>query len=213
MKRIIIAALAALVALSPAGAQNRKLVKAAKEDAKYEYKYLTSEGYKALDDVKLKDAVEDFMIKKYTNPSWVEVKGTADKVSDLNEAKALARNKAIGSYPAEEVSNVLFIYKKNRRKFDVVCYALVHGTSAAAALNNPQRYSNKDKNMASMEQEITAVKAEMAKKEAMQAAKEAKAKAKKEAKKQAKKAKAKAEKSAQKAAKETYKTHMEKAGY
>lgn len=210
MKKIIITAIIALVALSPVFSQNRKAVKKAKEDAKYELKYLSSEGYKALDNVKLEDAVKAFLAEKYSNKRAVEVVGRSTDCKDLNEAKAEAREDAVSFYPVEDVSQIFFVYKKNRKKFDVLCYALVKGESASAARNNPRQYSKKDYGM---DESISKMKEQQAVKEAKQAEKNAKAEAKKEAKKAAKKDKAKAEKAAKKAADETYKSEMKKSGY
>ena len=131
-------------------------------------------------------------------------------IKDLNEAKAEAREDAVSFYPVEDVSQIFFVYKKNRKKFDVLCYALVKGESASAARNNPRQYSKKDYGM---DESISKMKEQQAVKEAKQAEKNAKAEAKKEAKKAAKKDKAKAEKAAKKAADETYKSEMKKSGY
>ncbi|MCQ2118645.1 MAG: hypothetical protein MJY84_01845 [Bacteroidales bacterium] len=210
MKRFIISLLAVMVALAPAGAQNRKAVKRAKEDAKYELKYLSSEGYKALDNIKLEDAVKSFLTEKYSSKSAVEVVGKATGVKDLNEGKAEARNDAVSVYPAEDVNEMFFVYRKNRKKFDVICYALVEGASAPAARNNPAQFGKKG---VGMDYCIDSMKEEQAQKEAKQAEKQAKAKAKKQAKKQAKKDKAKAEKAAAKAAEKAYDAQMKKSGY
>ena len=96
MKKIIITAIIALVALSPVFSQNRKAVKKAKEDAKYELKYLSSEGYKALDNVKLEDAVKAFLAEKYSNKRVVEVVGRSTDCKDLNEAKDFLNDKYLG---------------------------------------------------------------------------------------------------------------------
>lgn len=210
MKKIVIAALVAIVGLMPMSAQSRKVVKRAKEEAKLEMEYLKDQGYSALDKIKLEDEVRSFLVEKYSQKSCAEVVGKATGYSDLNEAKAQARNEAVATYPVEDVSNIFFVYRKSHRKYDVLCYALVHGASYGYALNNPNQHAHR---IDGMDASIATVRAAHAEKEAKQAEKKAKAKAKAAEKKAKAKAKAKAKKDAQKAADKAYKEEMKKSGY
>ena len=126
MKRIILLALAGLMAVAPAPAQSRKVVKQAKEDARLLARQFKTDGYKALDNVKLEDAITDYLSDKYSDKSLFEVVGKATE-KNLNEGKARARQEALSVYPTAAVRNSFFIYKKNRRKYDVICYALIGG--------------------------------------------------------------------------------------
>ncbi len=191
MKKIVIMILAGLMAFAPGQAQSRKVVKQAKEDAKLLVKQFKSDGYKSLDNAKLDDAVTEYLTLKYSDKSVFEVIGKAtDK--DLNQAKADARSDALSFYPAANVANSFFLYKKNRRKYDVVCYALVGGST---------RYQTSRESTSSS---VAFARAEQEKKEAKAEAK----KAEKEAKKEIQKARKKAEKEAEKVRKKADKEHQ-----
>ena len=207
-KTIIVALLAAIVAM-PSNAQSKKVVKQAKEDAKYELEYLKDQGFSALDNVKIEDEVRNFLTEKYSKSACAEVIGKADGYDDLNEAKAQARNEAVSPYPEGDVSNVFFVYRKKHKKYDVICYALVQGSSYGNAVNNSSRHRAKD----GMDTCIATVKQQHADQEAKQAEKKAKAKAKAAEKKAKAKAKAKAKKDAAKAADKAYKSEMKKSGF
>ena len=132
MKRIILILVAGLVALAPLPAQSRKVTKQAKEDARLVAKQLKEEGFKSLDKGKLEDTVSEFLTIKYSDKSIYEVIGKAtDK--NLNEAKAKARRDALAVYPAAEIADSFFVYKKNGRKYDVICYALIGGASKVSS--------------------------------------------------------------------------------
>jgi len=179
--------------IAPAGAQSRKAVKQAKKDTKLAVSELKADGYKSLDNVKLDDAVNSFLTSKYSTKSAVEVigKGVGD---DLNEAKAEAREDAIGGYPDDEVVNSFYVYKKTRKRYEVVCYAVLKGRSAKTA--------SKDRTQIRRRSESTESSIDSARRE--QERKEAKAKEKKElqkAKQDARKAEKKAQRQAEKAEK------------
>ena len=190
MKKIVLFAIASLLAVAPAGAQGKKVIKQAKEDSKLVVSQLKEDGYKPIDNVKLDDAVNSYLTTKYSDKSVTEVIGKATS-GDLNDAKAKARQDAIGGYPAEEVANSFFVYKKNKKKFDVVCYALVNGSSAAAAGVNATQALRKGEGTAAS---LAAAKAAQEAKDAKAQAKKAEKKAKSDAKKAEKKAQKKIEK-------------------
>lgn len=201
MKRFILSAVICLLALSPAGAQSRKVVKQAKEDAKYELQALKDKGFKALDNVKIDDAVNDFLVAKYDDKSCVEVVGKAT-AADLNEAKSQARLNAVGNVNDGDIVNQFFVYRKNKKNFDVVCYSLVRGEGAVAARANGSNVASSEGTAAT----IAAAQAEKARKEAKAAADKARKsaqKAEKKAKKDVKKAEEKVKKAQQKAKKKT----------
>ena len=191
MKRTILAILLSLAVIAPGRAQSRKVVKQAKKDTKIEVKYLKSEGYKSLDNIKLEDAVNGYLTSKYATKNAVEVIGKAtDK--DLNVAKTEARSDALYGYPDEDVVDSFFVYKKTRGKYEVICYAALTGRSAKDASKDRTQSRRRSEGT---EVSISSVKAE-------QKAQEAKAKEKKEvkqAKAKEKKARKKAEKAAEKA--------------
>ena len=188
MKRIILLALAGLMAVAPAPAQSRKVVKQAKEDARLLARQFKTDGYKALDNVKLEDAITDYLSDKYSDKSLFEVVGKATE-KNLNEGKARARQEALSVYPTAAVRNSFFIYRKNRRKYDVICYALIGGgTSRGYSTSSSGGFNRLDQEVREARQE--------AKKEARQEQKEIK------------KAQAKAQKKAEQARKKADKTHQ-----
>ena len=190
MKRIILLALAGLMAVAPAPAQSRKVVKQAKEDARLLARQFKTDGYKALDNVKLEDAITDYLSDKYSDKSLFEVVGKATE-KNLNEGKARARQEALSVYPTAAVRNSFFIYKKNRRKYDVICYALIGGgTSRGYSTSSSGGFNRLDQEVKEARQE--------AKKEARQEQKEIK-KAQAKAQKKAEQARKKADKAHQKA--------------
>ena len=137
MKRIILIALAGLMALAPAGAQGRKAVKQAKEDSKPVISQLKQDGYKPLDNIKLDDAVKDYLAVKYSEKNLMEVVGRGNSKT-LNEAKSLAREDAVSFYPLGDVANSFFVYKKDKRRYDVICYALLRTSSrSSGSVRNP----------------------------------------------------------------------------
>lgn len=197
MKRIILSAVMVLLALAPAGAQSRKVLKQAKEDAKLELQVLKDKGFKALDNVKLDEAVNDFLVAKYDDKACVEVVGKAT-AADLNEAKAQARLNAVGNVNEGDIVNQFFVYRKNKKNFDVVCYSLVRGEGVFAAKANGSNVASSEGTAAT----IAAAQAEKARKEAKAAAEKARKsaqKAEKKAKKDVKKAEEKAKKEVKKA--------------
>ena len=191
MKRIIPLFLALLVATVPAGAQFRRATKQAKEDAKLVVSQLKADGFKPLDNKKLDDSVQEFLEDKYSEKDVYEVigKGTS---KTLNEAKALAREDAISYYPLGDVVNAFFVYKKERRKFTVVCYALIRASSRSSIRTTGGTASA-----------INSARAEQAEREARSEAK----KMQQQAQKNAKKAQKKAEKQAQKLRDKADKAH------
>ncbi|MBR1926655.1 MAG: hypothetical protein IJ840_02725 [Bacteroidales bacterium] len=191
MRRIIITLLLGLAVLAPCGAQSRKAVKQAKKDTKVEVKYLKSEGYKSLDNIKLEDAVNGYLTSKYSTKNSVEVVGKSSH-KDLNIAKAEARSDALYGYPEDDVVDSFFVYKKTRGRYEVIFYATLKGRSAKEA--------SKDKTQSRRRSEGT--EATIASAKAAQEAKEAKAKedkARKKAEKEARKAEKKTEAARQKA--------------
>lgn len=193
MKRIIPLFLALLVAAAPAGAQFRRATKQAKEDAKLVVSQLKDEGFKSLDNKKLDDAVQDFLEYKYSEKDVYEVVGKGTSKT-LNEAKALAREDAISFYPLGDVVNSFFVYKKEKRKFNVVCYALIRATSKSIRTNGGTASAINSARAEQMEKEARSE----AKKMEQQAQKEAQ-KAQKKAEKQAQKLRDKADKAHDKA--------------
>ncbi len=192
MKRIILLALAGLMAVAPAPAQSRKVVKQAKEDARLLARQFKTDGYKALDNVKLEEAITDYLSDKYSDKSLFEVVGKATE-KNLNEGKARSRQEALSVYPTAAVRNSFFIYKKNRKKYDVICYALIGGGTSRGYSSSSSGGFNR------LDQEV---------KEARQ---EARQEARKEARQQQKeirKAQAKAEKKAEQARKKADKAHQ-----
>ena len=193
MKRIIIAILAGILTLTPSVAQSRKAVKQAKKDAKLEVKYLKSEGYKALDNEKLEDAVYNFLVTKYStkkNVTEVVGKGTG---KDISEAKAEARQDALYGYPDSDIADHFFVYEKTRGRFEVLCYALVVGRSAKDAAKDRTQIRRRSDGT---EAGIDKMKAENEAK----IAKEKEKKERQKAKKKAREAQRKAEKAQRKAA-------------
>ena len=157
-----------LLVLAPAGAQSRKVVKQAKEDAKLELQALKDKGFKALDNVKIDDAVQNFLVAKYDDKSCVEVVGKAT-AADLNEAKAQARLNAVGNVNEGDIVDQFFVYRKSRKNFDVVCYSLVRGDGVNAARANGSNVAASEGTAST----IAAVRAEKAKKNARKAEKKA----------------------------------------
>lgn len=194
MKKFVLFVFAALMAVAPLAAQGRKVVKRAKEDAKMGVQALKKEGYKALDNMKLEEAVKKFLTSKYSDKSCVEVAGRATGVDDLNEGRAQARMSAVGGYPDEDILETFFVYKKDRRKFDVTCFALVSGSSARmAGSTNAAQVANAVGTAAAIASEKDyRLQKEARKKEVRM---------KKEANKKARKAERKAEKKVQQARK------------
>lgn len=185
MKKIVLIVFAAWMAVAPLAAQSRKIAKKAKEDAELAVQALKNEGCKTLDNTKLEDAVRQFLTSKYSDKSCIEVVGRATGVDDLNEGRSQARMSAISGYPDEDILETFFVYKKNRRKFDVTCFALVSGSSARMATStNAAQAANSIGTAARIASEKEAqLQKEARKKEA---------KMKKDAKKKAKKAEKKA---------------------
>ena len=173
-----------LLVLAPAGAQSRKVVKQAKEDAKLELQALKDKGFKALDNVKIDDAVQNFLVAKYDDKSCVEVVG---------KAKAQARLNAVGNINEGDIVDQFFVYRKSRKNFDVVCYSLVRGEGVNLARANGSNVAASEGTAST----IAAVRAEKARKEAKAAADKAKKnarKAEKKARKDVKKAEEKVKK-------------------
>ena len=195
MKRIILILVAGLVALAPLPAQSRKVTKQAKEDARLVAKQLKEEGFKSLDKGKLEDTVSEFLTIKYSDKSIYEVIGKAtDK--NLNEAKAKARRDALAVYPAAEIADSFFVYKKNGRKYDVICYALIGGASKVSSSAQSVREGTSST--------AAFARADQEKKEAQAEAR----KADKKARKEMQKAKEKAEREAEKARNKVDKAHQ-----
>ena len=196
MNKSILMAAVCILALTPAGAQSRKIAKQAKDDASVQVKVFKEEGYKALDNEKIDESVKSFLSAKYSDKSTFEVIGKgSDK--DINEAKAMAREDALSGCDPSDVVETYFVYRKNRRQFEVVCYSLVKGASAAAARNNATQIARQYENS---EAQIAAARAKAAKEKADKERKKAQKKADK-AKKKAKKAAKEAEKQAKQALK------------
>ena len=56
----------------------------------------------------------------------------------MNEAKSLAREDAVSFYPLGDVANSFFVYKKDKRRYDVICYALLRTSSrSSGSVRNP----------------------------------------------------------------------------
>lgn len=193
MKRILLLVVAGLVALAPLPAQSRKITKQAKEDARILAKQFKQDGYKALDNVKLDDAVTDYLALKYSDKSVFEVVGRATE-KNLNEAKARARQDALSVYPTANIADSFFLYKKNRRKYDVVCYALIGGSVKG---RSSREGTSSTVAFARADQERKEAQAQ-AKKDEKKARQEMK-KAQKKAEKEVEKARVKADRAHQKA--------------
>ena len=192
MKRIILIVLVSLMAVAPAGAQFKRPGKQAKEDAKLVVSQLKEEGYKPLDNTKLDDAVKDYLSLKYSEKNCMEVVGRGNS-KNLNEAKSLARDDAMSFYPMGETVSSFFVYKKSRRRYDVVCYALLRASSKASV-----------RTTGGTSERISAARAEMDEKEARAEAK----KMEQQTRKEVKKAQKKADKQAEKIRKKADKAHQ-----
>lgn len=196
MKRIILIALTGLLAVAPVGAQNKKIVKQAKADAKLELQALKDKGFKAMDNIKLEDDVQDYLTAKYNDKSCIEVVGKAT-AADLNEAKAQARQNALGNVNEADVVDQFFVYRKSKKNYEVVCHSLVRGEGVEIARSNRANIAASEGTAAT----IAATQAENAKKEAKAAAEKARKdakKAEKKARKDVKKAEEKAKKAQEK---------------
>ena len=175
------------MAIAPMSAQSKKQINQAKADAKLEAKALKQEGFQNLGSENMEDKLYTHLLSADSNSSSYEVIGKAEGQSDLTEAKTLARTNAVANYSASDVSDVFFVWRKNKKAYDVYCYATLTGESAKmAASNKPKVFTESEK--------AAAVKAaDQAKKDAKDAVKKADAQKKKVAK-QAEKADQKAQK-------------------
>ncbi|MBR5396758.1 MAG: hypothetical protein IK145_02790 [Bacteroidales bacterium] len=201
MKRLILFAVMGLLAIAPAGAQSKKVVRQAKEDAKFQLQALKEKGFKALDNVKLDDAVNKFLVTKYDDKSIVEFVGKAT-AADINEAKAQARLNAVGNANEGDIVDQFFVYRKSRKNFDVVCYSLLRGEGVNVARATGSNVAASEGTAAT----IAAAQAEKVRKEAKAAADKARKsalKAEKKAKKDVKKAEEKVKKAQEKAKQKT----------
>lgn len=183
MRKILLSVLLGLIVLSPMTAQSAKAVKKAKKDTKVEVKYLKSEGFKPLDNVKLEDAVNSYLTSKYSTKSSFEAIGKAQG-KDLNEARVLARADALKDYPEEDIVDSFFVYKKTRGRFEVICYAVLKGVSAKDASRDRVQSRRRSE---STESTIESIRADQKKKEAKEKEERAREKAKKDARQKAKK--------------------------
>ena len=139
--------------------------------------------------------MSEFLTIKYSDKSIYEVIGKAtDK--NLNEAKAKARRDALAVYPAAEIADSFFVYKKNGRKYDVICYALIGGASKVSSRAQSVREGTSST--------AAFARADQEKKEAQAEAR----KADKKARKEMQKAKEKAEREAEKARNKVDKAHQ-----
>lgn len=196
MRRITLIVLAVFMALSPVGAQGRKAVKQAKEDSRYLVNQLKQEGYKPLDSKKLDNSVQDYLEVKYSEKNLLEVVGKASS-KNLNEAKSRAREDAMSYYPYGEIANSFFVYRKNRNRYSVSCYALLRASSRGASSVRAAQGTASAIAAGRAEQAVRESKAEARKLE-KQARKEVE-KAQRKVEKQADKARAKADRAHQKA--------------
>ena len=195
MKRILLILVAGLVALAPLPAQSRKVTKQAKEDARLVAKQLKDEGYKSLDKGKLEDTISEFLTIKYSDKSIFEVTGKATE-KNLNDARAKARKDALAVYPAAEIADSFFVYRKAGKKYEVICYALIGGRSGVS--NRAQSVREGTSSTAAF------ARADQERKEAQAEAK----KAEKKARKEIQKAQEKAEREAEKARNKAEKAHQ-----
>ena len=100
-----------LLVLAPAGAQSRKVVKQAKEDAKLELQALKDKGFKALDNVKIDDAIIVSVIATgfdLPKPELIETDGPAETKSPVNTRPAAPADEEPDiSFNADDDDNVI----------------------------------------------------------------------------------------------------------
>lgn len=96
MKKIVMAAIAIIIAISPVFAQSAQDVKAAKKEAKIAAKQLTKEGYKLLELGDMKLQLESYMAK--AKAGCKQIVGTAEDCMTVNLGKTTALNNAINEY-------------------------------------------------------------------------------------------------------------------
>lgn len=96
MKKIVLVAIAAIIAISPVFAQTKQEIKAAKKEAKIAAKQLTKEGYKLLELGDMQLQLESYMTK--AKAGCKQIVGTAEDCMTINLAKTTALNNAINEY-------------------------------------------------------------------------------------------------------------------
>ena len=96
MKKMVMAAIAIIIAISPVFAQSAQDVKAAKKEAKIAAKQLTKEGYKLLELGDMKLQLESYMAK--AKAGCKQIVGTAEDCMTVNLGKTTALNNAINEY-------------------------------------------------------------------------------------------------------------------
>ena len=199
MKKYLTIALSLLVLIAvPVTAQRRADKRRAKSEAKAEARAFKKQDFEFYGTGDLREELYSHLLAKYSDKNNFEVLGKALDQEDMAQAKTLARELAVGSYPEEDIASIFFVWRKaGRKSFDVYCYAVLQGVSAADALRRDSPVV-REFELLEKEQAVKEARkrAEKAKKEREKALKEAK-KAQKEAEK--------ARKEAQKAAKEAQK--------
>ena len=96
MKKVIMAAIATLIAFGPAFAQSKQDIKAAKKEAKIAAKQLSKEGYKLLELGDMQLQLQDYLAKAKSGQK--QIVGTAESCMSINLGKTTALNNAINEY-------------------------------------------------------------------------------------------------------------------
>jgi len=96
MKRLFMAAMALIIAFTPAMAQTKQDIKAAKKEAKAAAKQIKKEGYKLLEIGDLQTQLQDYLAK--TKAGQKQLVGTSENNMSINLGKTAALNNAINEY-------------------------------------------------------------------------------------------------------------------
>ncbi len=96
MKKILMVAIASLIAFGPVMAQTKQEIKAAKKEAKLVAKRLTNEGYKLLELGDMQLQLQDYLTK--AKGGCKQIVGTAESCMTINLGKTTALNNAINEY-------------------------------------------------------------------------------------------------------------------
>lgn len=99
MKRIILVAVALVIAVSPVFAQSNREAKIAQKEAKLSAKQLTKDGFKLLELGDMTIQFEKYFLK--ANQGYKRIVGTADDCISINLGKTIALNNALVEYANE----------------------------------------------------------------------------------------------------------------
>lgn len=96
MKKILMVAIASLIACGPVMAQSKQEIKAARKEAKIAAKQLKKEGYKLLELGDMRIKLESYLAK--AKAGCKQIVGTAESCMTINLGKTTALNNAINEY-------------------------------------------------------------------------------------------------------------------